>query len=44
MKKPYVTMSLVVVSLSTHDVVRASNVEGTTVLDTDNTGLWDEAW
>lgn len=45
MKKPYVTMSLVVISMDINDIVRmSSNAEGTTVLNTDNAGLWDEAW
>ncbi len=45
MKKPYVTTSLVVISMDIYDIVRTSgNVTDTTVLNTDNTGLWDEAW
>lgn len=43
MKKPYVTMELVVTSLLTDDIVRTSDVESFT-LGTDNAGYWDEAW
>ncbi len=45
MKKPYVTMELVVAFLDVDDIVHTSvDFADTTVMGTDNAGYWDEAW
>ena len=45
MKKPYVTMELVVTFVEANDIVRTSlDFADTTVMGTDNAGYWDEAW
>jgi len=45
MKKPYVTMELVVTFVETDDIVRTSvDFADTTVMGVDNAGYWDSAW
>ena len=45
MKKPYVTLELVVLQVVANDIVRTSlDFADTTVMGVDNAGYWDEAW
>ena len=45
MKKPYVTMELVVLLVEADDIVRTSlDFADTTVMGVDNASYWDEAW